>query len=169
MFAETETVHEAPIGHLISAIVARLNPLAQAPKALSAPLEYRPTRCLAGSLGASDVGTTIAAKTGGNRGTITSVTRFVQDGTQYVQINATGGIVRTCRLDAEVATWAWETPRQPAPARSTPIDQANRRARAEMIAEAHQSAQERLASPGERRVPATAPRPLRGILTGLVG
>ena len=168
MFAETETVHEAPIGHLISAIVARLNPLAQAPKAPPAPLEYRATRCLAGSLGASDVGTTIAAKTGGGRGTINSVTRFVQDGTTFVQIDATGGIIRTCHLDTEVVTWAWETPRQPAP-RSTLSDEANRIARAEMIAEARQSAQERLASPGERSVPATAPRPLRGILTGLVG
>ena len=165
----TASTHEAPLGRLISAIAAHLNPLAPAPRKPPARLEYRSTRRLASSLTAAAIGSTIAAKAGGNRGTITAVARFVQDGTPFVQINATGGIVRTCRLDAEIVTWAWETPRQPAPARSTPIDEANRRARAEMVAEARQSAQERLASPGERSVPATAPRPLRGILTGLVG
>ena len=165
----TASTHEAPLGRFISAIAAHLNPLAPAPRKPSAPLEYRPTRRLASSLTAAAIGSTIAARRGGNRGTIMTVTHVIQDGTPFVQILASAGASRFCRPDTEIVIWGLAPAARLTPARSTPTDEANRRARAEMITEARQSAQERLAGPGERGVPATAPRPLRGILTGLVG
>lgn len=165
---ETETVHEAPIGHLISAIVTRLNPLAQAPKAPPAPLEYRSSRRLASSLGAASVGTTIASRTGGGQGIITSVTRVVQDGEHFVEILATAGASRLCRPSTEVVTWAWKTPLKPAQPRTTPADEARRRARAEMVTEARQSDAERLADATERRAPEREPQILTaGLFAGL--
>lgn len=159
-----ETIDNAPIGHLISAIVARLNPLTQNPTSQrpAAPQEFLPTRRLAGSLTASAIGTTISSPSGA-RGAITSLARFVRDGTQYIQINAASGIVRTCRYDTEVVTWAWGPVARPVPARSTSSDMANRLERSGMTAAAHQ---ERLAA--EAPIPKHAPR-LRtsGILTGL--
>lgn len=162
MFTETktETVHEAPIGRLISAIVTRLNPLAQMPKAPATPLEYRSTRRLVSSLTASDIGATISTPSGA-RGTITALTRFVQDGEHFIQINASGSIVRTCRLGTEIVTWAWEAPRQPVLVRTTPTELAEYRVRSEA------ERRDRLAEEEAHRPARRAPRALTGYFAGM--
>lgn len=164
MFAatETETIDNAPIGHLITAIVTRLNPLAQTPKTPPAPLEYRSTRRLASSLGAASVGTPIAAKAGGGRGVITSVSRVVQDGEHLVEILATAGASRLCRSDTEIVTWAWKAPHEPAPAHRTPAELAELKACSEA------EYRERLVSDAAHRAPQREPQVLTtGLFAGM--
>ena len=165
MTTTTESIAAAWQSHLVAAIVDPLNPFTSAPRKPIVLLEYRATRRQAGSLTGSSIGTTIACKTGGGRGVITSVSKVVQDGTIFVQINATGGASRFCRPGIEIVTWSMAPVVRPAPVRSTLVEDADRLARSEMIA-AHQ---EHLAAENVSNKTAAAPRPLAGILAGLVG
>lgn len=124
--ATTESIAVAWQSHLVAAVVDPLNPFTPAPLKPTVLLEYRATRRQAGTLTELSIGTTIACKTGGGRGVITSVRKLVQDGTIFVQINATDGASRFCQPATEIVTWSMEPIAPAAPVRATPAEDADR-------------------------------------------